>query len=262
MKMSIVLALLAASSCQAACLGRQPAESGVTIRLELELIDGSRLFGEPARGGAAISLNSRVGDVRIPLAELDSLQVNEDGETAIVQWPGGDRLSGVVEDPAIEIRTLLGELSVPIAKIRKCTVQRLSEDEPLPAVGVRASGHYQSQTARQAVDGDINTVWSSAAYGGWIEVDLGAHYALASIEVLLRLSPAGTAQHDFYLSDRPMHTDRNNARLLQRFRGGRKNRDVLTSTCRAPTTARYVQIHCPRSPGWFNIAEIKVYPRV
>ncbi|MEX2216897.1 MAG: discoidin domain-containing protein [Phycisphaeraceae bacterium] len=238
------------------------AEPASRLRLELEFIDGSRLFGEPAEADPTIGLRSRVGDVKVPLAELARIDVHQDQETVAIQWPNGDQLTGVAATAGFVVNTVLGKLHIPLATLRRCTVQVIAADKALKPAGVSASGAWSHQVAANVMDGNLQSVWSSGAYSGWIEVDLGANYELASIRTLIQCGAAGSASHAFYVSDKPMRDKVAGGRLVQSFSGSRHDDEWLASDCERGTAGRYVQVRCTSSRDWFNLKEIEVMPRL
>ncbi len=240
----------------------EPTETKYRLRLEMELTDGSRLFGEPCEANPTIGLQSRVGKVNVPLAELAHIEVHADQETVAVQWPKGDRLTGTATAAGFEVNTVLGKLHVPLASLKRCAVQVIAADKPIKPAKVSASGGYLHKVPANILDGNNQTIWSSGAYSGWIELDLGAVYELASIEAELQFAPVGPASHQFYISDRPMQGNIAGAKLVKSFNGTRRSFDVLAATFSPGTTARYVQIRCTRSVAWFNLFDVEVRPRL
>lgn len=232
------------------------------LRLELELVDGSRLFGEPVEANPKIGLRSRAGHVDVWLNELSQVEVKQDKETVAIQWPNGDRLTGISTTAGFEVNTVLGKINVPLATLRRCTVQVLAAGKAIKPTGVSASGSYSRQVAGNAIDGNPTTNWSSGAYRGWIELDLGATYEMASVGAVLQFYPKGFGSHAFYISDKPMQGNVSGGKLIKTFSGTRRTNDVLKVACGPGIVGRYVQLRCARSVAWFNVVNIEVMPKL
>ena len=232
------------------------------LKLEIELIDGSRVFAEPVEASPSIGLRSRVGQADVPLCDLAHFEVQADQETVAVQWPNGDRLTGVASTGRIHVHSVLGKLEIPLASIRRCTVQVITADRPLKPAGVSASGIWGQHRPANAIDGERTSSWNSGGYTGWVELDLGADYELALIRAEIQFSPSGHAVHGFYVSQEPMRGNVSGGRLVKAFSGTRKTGDMLAADCEPGTVGRYVQFRCTNSVAWFNVREVEVLPRL
>ena len=236
------------------------------VRVTFELADGSRLKGEPLPEYEQLPLRCDLGDVSIPLSLLTQVEMQPDTETIVASFRNGDRLTGFPRTSGMTLSTVLGELTVPWSAVKSCEVSSVApppmEAGRIKPVSVRVSGHYGSETALMAVDGNVETRWSSGDWKGWIELDLGAVYELDRIAVTLQFSPTGNATHAIYVSDVSFTGNLQELTLLKRFSGTRRTGDVLAAECPAGTKGRYVLIHCPGSRAWFNVSEVKVLPHV
>lgn len=140
---------------------------------------------------------------------------------------------------------------------------------PLQPAEVKVSGSYGhdkkgvrgNHQVAYAHDGDPGSTWSSGAWNGWIEYDLGKVHSLRSISALLQFDPPGSGSYELYVSDEPILTDRSEATRLNRFSGNWKDQDVLKHECDARVTARFVQLQCISSKAWFNLREFEVHAR-
>lgn len=110
----------------------RPAERPTTLRVQFDLVDGSRVIGEPSEGSRSIRLRSHVGTFEVPFAKLVRVEVAADRETTILHWPNGDRLTGFVDGEGVEIATVLGKVTVPLPAISSCTVltNQVANDVP------------------------------------------------------------------------------------------------------------------------------------
>jgi hypothetical protein len=225
-------------------------------RLEFELLDGSKVCGEPVEADACLKVTTTLGQMRVPLVQLARIEMVDDREQAVLHFSNGDRLKGTI--PAnFEVQTLLGKMTVPWSKVRSLRVL------PAPrvrfkAASVRVSGTYPPQPPEYATDSQPRA-WSSGDWKGWYEIDLGSRREVSQLSITLQFDPTGPATHEFYISDEPMEAQRDKGKLLQRFSGERKNEDVLIVDCPTGTAGRYLQVHCPESRSWFNLIEFDVF---
>jgi hypothetical protein len=90
------------------------------IRVELDLVDGSRVIGVPAI--TSIPLQTSYARMDIPLAQIMTLGMAKDHETAEITLGNGDKLSGTVQLKPIRLSTLFGDIRVGIAHIRRISI--------------------------------------------------------------------------------------------------------------------------------------------
>ncbi|MEI6082974.1 MAG: family 16 glycoside hydrolase [Verrucomicrobiota bacterium] len=90
------------------------------LRLELDLIDGSRLIGVPSI--EAVSVQTPYANMDVPLNRLLTIKMGEDHETASLDLQNGDKLKGVVSLGPIKLATVFGKVSVSIEHIRNIRV--------------------------------------------------------------------------------------------------------------------------------------------
>lgn len=225
-------------------------------RLEFELLDGSKVCGEPVEADASLKVTTTLGEVRVPLVQLARIELVDDREQAVLHFSNGDRLKGRIQ-PGIDVQTVLGRLTVPWSKVRSLRVLPAAYQR-LKAAGVSVSGTWAPQPPEYAIDSQPGA-WSSGDWKGWYEIDLGSRREISQLSITLQFDPSGPATHEFYVSDEPMGAQRGKGKLLQSFSGQRRNEEVLTVDCPSGTAGRYVQVHCPESRSWFNLIEFDVY---
>ena len=90
------------------------------IRVELDLVDGSRVIGVPAI--TSIPLQTSYARMDIPLAQIMTLGMAKDHATAELILGNGDKLSGTVQLKPIRLSTLFGDIRVGIAHIRRISI--------------------------------------------------------------------------------------------------------------------------------------------
>jgi hypothetical protein len=90
------------------------------LRLELNLVDGSRVIGIP--GIDAVSVETPYAKMNIPLKQLITIKIDADHETASCNLSNGDKLKGVINLKPINLETAFGKVSISIEHIRDLRV--------------------------------------------------------------------------------------------------------------------------------------------
>jgi hypothetical protein len=109
--------LLALLLCPAAGAVRAAA---APLRVEVELADGSHLLGTPSM--TSVPLQTTYARLDLPLAQLGSLQLSADHETAICAVQNGDKLSGVLALAPFKLQTLFGPVTIGLEQLRALRV--------------------------------------------------------------------------------------------------------------------------------------------
>lgn len=122
---------------------------------------------------------------------------------------------------------------------------------------VHVSSALPDFPASYAVDGNPRSWWGSGAHPpGWIEVDLGANYAVSQIRLLPSQSPPGETVHRLAVKGTVTGDE---YAVLTVFRG--PTRDAVWLTYEAPEPlrgVRYLRIETSSSPSWVGWREIEV----
>ncbi len=108
-------ALFAASALVAVAVDDAPPKD-TSLRLELDLVDGSRVIGTPAI--KSVRLVSAIGKLEVPIGTLRSVQFKPDRETVTVRLVNNDQFSGVLELSVIQLQTIFGSVIVPLNQCR------------------------------------------------------------------------------------------------------------------------------------------------
>jgi hypothetical protein len=90
------------------------------LRLELELVDGSRIIGTP--GINAVPLQTTYAKMDIPLKQILTLRIDANHETASLDLQNGDKLNGIVNLEPIGLETVFGKVTVGIECIKELRV--------------------------------------------------------------------------------------------------------------------------------------------
>jgi len=94
------------------------ADTNVSLRLTLDLTDGSRVVGTPAI--TALAVRAAFGGVNVPLANVGRVELGK--EQATLTLRNGDRVTGGLDLPALELATVFGKVTVPVVQIREFRV--------------------------------------------------------------------------------------------------------------------------------------------
>ncbi len=115
------LAVLAATTLTGATWA-EPATNQMEkpLRLELTLVDGSRIIGTPAIETVPVATSFAL--MNIPLKQIQTLKIGEDHETVSLELRNGDKLKGVITLAPIKLTTVFGSVAVGIAQIRELRV--------------------------------------------------------------------------------------------------------------------------------------------
>jgi Concanavalin A-like lectin/glucanases superfamily len=91
------------------------------LRLELDLVDGSRVIGTPSV--ASVPMRTSYARVDIPLNQILTMRVGSDHETASFDLQNGDQLKGVITLEPVKLETVFGSVAIGIEHIREIRVR-------------------------------------------------------------------------------------------------------------------------------------------
>jgi hypothetical protein len=94
--------------------------SNESVRISMELTDGSRLIGTP--GLATVPVQTSYAKMDVPLTQIQALKIGNDHETVTLDLRNGDTLTGVISLKPIELKTLFGPASIGIEHIKRFQV--------------------------------------------------------------------------------------------------------------------------------------------
>ncbi len=100
----------------------QPVASGQTLRLTVDLADGSRLVGTP--GIKSLAVQTPYAKLEIALDQVRSVAVAKDRESAAIELANGDRVNGALVLKALELQTTFGKVKIGAELIVKIAVER------------------------------------------------------------------------------------------------------------------------------------------
>ena len=95
-------------------------QTNVTLRLAIDLVDGSRLIGTPAI--ATVPVQTSYAKMDVPLTQIQSLKIGDDHETVTLDLRNGDKLTGVISLAPIKLITVFGTVAVGIEHIKQLRV--------------------------------------------------------------------------------------------------------------------------------------------
>ena len=120
---------------------------------------------------------------------------------------------------------------------------------------VTASSSYETGVPSNAVDGDATTQWNAGHHPpAWIELDLGAAYAVDRVTLIVEQTPAGPTVHNVYFGNESRAFT-----LVQVLSGQTADGQVLSFAPQAGSGVRYVKVETTSSPSWVAWNENEVW---
>jgi len=90
------------------------------LRLDLDLVDGSRIIGTTSL--ESVPVQTTYAKMDLALKQIVAIAIAEDHETAVIEMRNGDKLKGVISMKPIKVETEFGKVSVGIEHIRDLRV--------------------------------------------------------------------------------------------------------------------------------------------
>ena len=100
-----------------------PADTNITperIRLDLDLVDGSRVIGVPTV--TSVPIQTPYAKMDIPLAQIQTIKMGDDHENVSITMANGDKMEGVLTMAVLEVATVFGRVSVGIEHVKQIAV--------------------------------------------------------------------------------------------------------------------------------------------
>jgi len=95
-------------------------ETEAHLRLELNLVDGSRIIGIPSI--EAVPVETPYAKMNVPLKQIMTMKIGEDHEAVAFDLQNGDKLKGVINLEPIKLETVFGKVAISIEHIKVLTV--------------------------------------------------------------------------------------------------------------------------------------------
>jgi hypothetical protein len=118
-RITYVLAVGAIASLAVSSRGEE-AQTNATLRLAIDLVDGSRIIGTP--GLATVPVQTSYAKIDVPLTQIQALKIGDDHETVTLNLRNGDTLTGVISLAPIKLITVFGTVAVGIEHIKQLRV--------------------------------------------------------------------------------------------------------------------------------------------
>lgn len=146
-------------------------------RLELHLKDGSQLKAVPL--GAGLRANPRLADpFNVKWQSLREVDLKKGAHQAVLHLANEDRLTVELQDSSLRVGSLLGQLDVPMASIRRIEVISLKGNRRNVALGKPVHGRdgasHGKGLAKHVTDGDPLTHAKPPASNFDYRIDLQA----------------------------------------------------------------------------------------
>lgn len=125
-------------------------ESRDASRLTVDLKDGSRLVGTPTQSPLKIASES-FGEVEVPISLVRSIELASDGTRLTLTTSNGERLRGAPRTTALELDTLLGEVSLPFEQVTRVATTAQPLPSAVAASGAVRDGYYLLNFAKNGV---------------------------------------------------------------------------------------------------------------
>jgi hypothetical protein len=90
------------------------------LRLELNLVDGSRIIGAPSI--EAIPVETSYAKMNVPLRQIRTMKIGADHETVSFDLQNGDQLKGVMSLPPLKLTTVFGEVAIDVSLVAGISV--------------------------------------------------------------------------------------------------------------------------------------------
>ncbi len=100
--------------------GAQEHKPASTLRLTLDLADGSRVTGLPSI--TSINVQTPYATMNIALKQIKSVAIGNDHETAVVELTNGDKATGAINLGSLKLQTIFGNVSVEIQHVTTITI--------------------------------------------------------------------------------------------------------------------------------------------
>ena len=107
----------------------EEAQTNATLRLAIDLVDGSRLIG--TSGLATVPVQTSYAKIDVPLTQIQALKIGDDHETVTLNLRNGDKLTGVISLKPIELKTVFGTASIGVEHIQQIRVTLGGRDRGL-----------------------------------------------------------------------------------------------------------------------------------
>jgi len=96
-----------------------PGKPPAPLSLIVELTDGSRFIGTSELD--KLPFIAKYGRMKLVMKEVAAVTLGDDGETGKVTMRNGDNLQGVLDIGDLKLRTLMGEIAIPIRHVVRIT---------------------------------------------------------------------------------------------------------------------------------------------
>jgi hypothetical protein len=96
-------------------------EKDVALSLGIDLADGSQIIGVPSI--RSVRVQTAYAEMDLPLEQIASIRMRDDGETASIELRNGDSLTGAPSLDPLKLRTVFGDISLGAEHLRSIHVR-------------------------------------------------------------------------------------------------------------------------------------------
>ncbi len=91
------------------------------IRLEFDLVDGSRIIGVPDI--ASVPVQTAYAKMDIPLGQISTIEIGEKSDAAVLEMQNGDKISVALNLAPMVLETIFGQVAVDVQHVRRIHVR-------------------------------------------------------------------------------------------------------------------------------------------
>jgi hypothetical protein len=149
------------------------------LHVTIELVDGSRIIGEPATSSIAIQTN--YGTLDIPLNHIRRIQFEKKSNRVVVEMRNSDRISGISELKSLGLSSAIGRI-----KIEHQFLKELSVDTVMPPGIISKDGasiRYEAENAALSGGAAVHVNHSGYSGTGFVDGYFGTSTATTTFAV-------------------------------------------------------------------------------
>jgi hypothetical protein len=96
-----------------------------SLNVKVDLRDGSTIMGTMDPAGIRIKSDS-IGNAELPMESVSGITAQGDGNKVSIHYENGDRISGSIDRATFNIKTVFGDVAIPLKLIEKISISSAS----------------------------------------------------------------------------------------------------------------------------------------